>query len=188
MDYGKVYSFMKLKRKYDVNLTNDELLRVITSNHRFMLEVKIARKGTLVGGKYQYTPLRIKAMQNHNEWSNNNVQDALPEHERFINLDEEYTAAEYQASKFPRVPCGALGKVTDVAPTILYHYTHRAAFLDVVNMGLIPGGNRTGAPFTFLTKEILDYLWNRLCRYGSHTPYLRGIGSPADGAERTPTD
>ena len=99
-----------------------------------MLEVKIAPKGTLVGGKYQYTPLRIKAIQNHNEWSSNNVQEALPEHERFISLDEEYSAADYQAGKFSRVPCGALGRLTDMAPTIVYHYTHRAAFLDIVNM------------------------------------------------------
>ena len=140
MDYGKVYSF--IKRKYDVNLTNDELLRVISSNHRFMLEVKIAPKGTLVGGKYQYTPLRIKAIQNRN-----NVQDALPEHERFISLDKEYSAADYQAGKFPRVPRGALGKVTDMAPTIVYHYTHRAAFLDIVNMGLIPGWQSHWCPF-----------------------------------------
>ena len=151
MDFGKVYSF--IKRKYDVNLTNDELLTVITSNHRFMLEVRIAPKGTLVGGKYQYTPLRIKAIQNHNEWSNNNVKDALPEHERFVTLDEEYTSVEYLAGKFPRVPRGALGKVKEVAPTILYHYTHRAALVEIINMGLIPGGNRTGARFTFLTKE-----------------------------------
>ena len=85
-----------------------------------------------------FTPLRIKAIQNHNEWSSTNVQDALPEHERFISLDNEYGATDFQAG---------------VAPTIVYHYTHRAAFLDVINMGLIYGGNRTGARFTFLTKE-----------------------------------
>ena len=70
-----------------------------------------------------------------------------------MTLDEEYTSVEYLAGKFPRVPRGALGKVKEVAPTILYHYAHRAAFIEIVNMGLIPGGNRTGARFTFLTKE-----------------------------------
>ena len=111
MDYAKVYSF--IKRKYAVNLTNDELLRVITSNHRLMLE-GYAKKGTLVGGKYQYTPLTIKAIQNHNEWSYNTVQDALPEHQHFVYLDPEYDAEYYKAGKFPRVP--RIGKLGEVAP------------------------------------------------------------------------
>ena len=88
MDYVKAYTF--IKKEYAVNLTNDELLRVITSNHRFMMEVKIAPKGTLVGEKYQCTPLQMKAIQNHNEWSYASDPDALPEHDRFICLDLEY--------------------------------------------------------------------------------------------------
>ena len=162
MDYTKVYSF--IKRKYAVNLTNDELLRAITPKNRFMLEVKIAPKGTLVGGKYQYTPLRIKVIQNHNKWSYNTVQDALPELKRFVSLNPEYDS--------------------EIAPTIVYRYTHQAALLDIINMGLIPGGNRTGAKHTFLTKEDLwtDHLWHRLRCDGGNTTSVCRLGYADVGA------
>ena len=180
MDYGRVYNFVK--RKYDINLTNDELLRVITSNHRFMLEVKIAPKGTLVGGKYQYTPLRIKAIQNHNEWSSANVQDALPEHERFTSLDQEYGAADFQAGKFPQLPRGALGRVGDVAPTIVYRGIprhHQQGF----NPGWQP--NRCSLHLPYKGRS-LDHLRHRLCCNGCHAPSLRGVGFADDDPEWTP--
>lgn len=68
MEFNHVYMCIKKKT------TIDDLLVVITSNHRFMLEVKIAPNGTLAGGKRQYTPLRVKAIQHHNNWSYQNVE------------------------------------------------------------------------------------------------------------------
>ena len=151
MEFSHVY--MYIKKKYRQSLTIDDMLVVITSNHRFMMEIKVAPKGTLVGGKRPYTPMRLKAIQHHNDWSYQNVEEALPEHERFIVLDPEYGVAEYNSGKFPRMPVNAHGRVEDIQPTIVYHYTHHASIQDIINMGLIPGGNRTGDMYSFLTKE-----------------------------------
>ena len=65
MEFNHFY--MYIKKKYMQSLTVDDMLVVLMSNHRFMMEIKVAPKGTLVGGKRQYTPLRLKTIQHHNE-------------------------------------------------------------------------------------------------------------------------
>ena len=49
MEFSHVY--MYIKKKYRQSLTIDDMLVVLTSNHRFMMEIKVAPKGTLVGGR-----------------------------------------------------------------------------------------------------------------------------------------
>ena len=83
-----------------------------------MMETKVAPKGTLVGGKRQYTPLRLTTTGPTRMWKRH------CRSERFIVLDPEYGVAEYNSGKFPRAPVNAHGRVEDIQPTILYHYTH----------------------------------------------------------------
>ena len=40
---------------------------------------------------------------------------------------------------FPQVPVDSLVKVAEVEPAIVYHYTHNAAMMDIINMGVFAG-------------------------------------------------
>ena len=57
--------FSFIKRRYSRSLTVSDLIDIVTSNHRFMLDVQLAREGELFAGKYRFLPVRIKAIQSH---------------------------------------------------------------------------------------------------------------------------
>ena len=71
MDFASVFSF--IKRRYSRSLTVSDLIDIVTSNHRFMLDVQLAREGELFAGKYLFLPARIKAIQSHNDWILENI-------------------------------------------------------------------------------------------------------------------
>ena len=50
MDFASVFSF--IQRRYSRSLTVSDLIDIVTSNHRFMLDVQLAREGELFAGKY----------------------------------------------------------------------------------------------------------------------------------------
>lgn len=88
MDFGSEFSF--LKRRFLRSITVSDLIDIVTSNHRFMLGIQLAREGELFAGKYLFLPIRIKAIQWHNDWVLQNVNMAWPEVDRIICLDPSF--------------------------------------------------------------------------------------------------
>ena len=151
MDFTSVYRYVK--KKFVARLTLEELILVVVNNHRFMVEVKIPPEGTLVAGKYGFTPIKLKAIANHNHWATRNVENAMPEITRLITLDPQFTQECFIDGKFPQVPVNSIIKVMDVEPSIVYHYTHNAVMMDIINMGILPGGLKAANKYSFLSKE-----------------------------------
>ena len=151
MDFTGVYRCVK--KKFVARLTLEELILVVVNNHRFMVEVKIPPEGTLVAGKYGFTPIKLKAIANHNHWATRNVENAMPEITRLITLDPQFNQKCFVDGKFPQVPVDYLVKVIEVEPAIVYHYTHNAVLMDIINMGILPGGLKAANKFSFLSKE-----------------------------------
>ena len=149
MDFASVFSF--IKRRYSRSLTVSDLIDIVTSNHRFMLDVQLAREGELFAGKYLFLPVRIKAIQSHNDWILENINMAWPEVDRIICLDPSFTIERLLRREHPTLPVRLDLRIKDVHPKILYHYTHIAFVDDVIRCGICPGGLRTSKAHSYFS-------------------------------------
>ena len=147
MDFASVFSF--IKRRYSRSLTVSDLIDIVTSNHRFMLDVQLARE--LFAGKYRFLPVRIKAIQSHNDWILENVNMAWPEIDRIICLDPSFTIERLLRREHPTLPVRLDLRIKDVHPKIFYHYTHIAIVDDVIRRGICPGGLRTSKAHSYFS-------------------------------------
>ena len=103
--------------KFVARLTLEELILVVVNNHRFMVEVKIPPEGTLVAGKYGFTPIKLKAIANRNHWATRNVENAMPESYSIDRAGStiQSSSASLRAS-FHRSLSIAIMKVLEVEP------------------------------------------------------------------------
>ena len=117
MDFGSVFSF--LKRRYSRSLTVSDLIDVVTSNHRFMLDIQLAREGELFAGKYLFLPIRIKAIQSHNDWVLQNLNMAWQEVDRIVCHDPTFTIIERRLRReFPSLPVRLARRFSTTTPTL----------------------------------------------------------------------
>ena len=149
MDFASVFSF--IKRRYSRSLTVSDLIDIVTSNHRFMLDVQLAREGELFADKYLFLPVRIKAIQSHNDWILENINMAWPEVDRIICLDPSFTIERLLRREHPTLPVRLDLHLKDIHPKILYHYTHIAFLDDLIRCGICPGGLRTSKAHSYFS-------------------------------------
>ena len=145
-------AFAYIKRRYLKQLTLEEAIVAIGSNHRFMLRIELPRGTEVYAGALNFRPLAIRAIQGHE-------QSVVADHDstvgirRTVSADPYYTPVEYTAGWRPRVSGYFHLHSDDIEPKVLYHYTTMDAALSMIMSGMFPGGLEGKKPFVFLSRH-----------------------------------